>query len=217
MDLGRASRTGTGPALVSRQVSKRQLEIQLGKLKTLEEPRLKLEQYPISPETASELLYMAGFEHHDLRGLVLDLGTGTGRLAIGAALMGAENVLGVDIDKRVIRLAEENARKARVNVDWIVTSLDGVRGSFDAVVMNPPYGTRIPHEDTVFLSRAMELAPVAYSIHKSSTRPFLIRFAGKKGWRVDEVRSASMRIPHLYEFHRKKWKSISVDLYRIKS
>jgi len=195
--------------------SKRQLEIQLGTLWILESPQLKLEQYPVSPEIASELLYMAGFEHHDLRGHVIDLGTGTGRLAIGADLMGAETVLGVDIDKRAITLADENARKVGVDVEWVISDLDGVRGSFDAVVMNPPYGTRTPHNDTRFLTRALELAPVAYSIHKSSTREFLMRFVGKKGWEVDGVRSMSMRIPHLFEFHRKKWKTIKVDLYRI--
>ena len=98
---------------------------------------------------------------------------------------------------------------------WVISNLNGVRGWFDAVVMNPPYGTRTPHNDTRFLTRALELAPVAYSIHKSSTREFLMRFVGKKGWEVDGVRSMSMRIPHLFEFHRKKWKTIKVDLYRI--
>ena len=69
-----------------RTLSKRQLEIRLGKLKILESPRLKLEQYPVSPEVAAELLYMAGFEHDDLHGKkIAELGTGTGRLAIGAA------------------------------------------------------------------------------------------------------------------------------------
>ncbi len=183
----------------------------------LEYPQLKLEQYPVSPEIASELLYMAGFEHHDLRGHVIDLGTGTGRLAIGAVLMGAEKVLGVDIDKRAIALADENARKVGVDVEWVISDLNGVRGSFDAVVMNPPYGTKTPHNDTRFLSRALELAPVAYSIHKSSTREFLIRFAQEKRWEVDAVRSMTMRIPHLFEFHRKKWEAIKVDLYRITS
>ncbi len=196
--------------------SKRQLEVQLGQLRILEYPQLKLEQYPVSPEIASELLYMAGFEHHDLRNII-DLGTGTGRLAIGAGLMGAETVLGVDIDKRAIALADENARKVGVDVEWVISDLDGVRGPFDAVVMNPPYGTRTPHNDTRFLSRALELAPVAYSIHKSSTREFLMRFARRKGWEVDAVRSMTMRIPHLFEFHRKKWKTIRVDLYRITS
>src|SRR3989442_2599006 len=92
-----------------RQLSKRQLEIQLDKLRILESPNLKLEQYPVSSEVASELLYMAGFEHNDLDGRVLDLGTGTGRLAIGATLMVAEQDAGVDEDKRALALARANS------------------------------------------------------------------------------------------------------------
>jgi len=200
-----------------KQLSKRQLEVQLGQLQTLSDPQLKLEQYPVSPEVASELLFMAGFEHNDLEGNVVDLGTGTGRLAIGASLMGAKHVLGVDIDPRAISVAATNARKAEVNIDWVVSSLNAIRGLFDTAVMNPPYGTRVRHGDTEFLGYAMELAPVVYSIHKAVTRPFILRLAKKKGWKVDVVRSMNMKIPHLFEFHRKKWKAVIVDLYRVSS
>src|SRR5207302_6076559 len=99
--------------------SKRQLEILLGKLKILDKPNLKLEQYPVSAEAASELLYMAGFEHDDLGGRIIDLGTGTGRLAIGTALMGAEAPVGVDIDERSLARARESAGTAGVEGEWV--------------------------------------------------------------------------------------------------
>jgi len=198
-----------------RTISKRKLEIQLGKLETLKNPQLGLEQYPVSPEAASELLHMAGFEHNDLDGKIIDLGTGSGRLAIGAAIMGATDALGLDVDIESISIAVRNAKESQVQVDWVVGDLESVAGDFQSVLMNPPYGTRSPHLDIRFLSRAFELAPVSYSIHKSSTRKFLIEFAKKKGRRVDEVRSLGMRIPHLFDFHRKKWGTIQVDLYRI--
>jgi putative methylase len=82
--------------------------------------------------------------------------------------------------------------------------------------MNPPYGTRTSHADTEFLKKAIELAPVAYSIHKSSTRDFLLQFMTKLGAQVDQVRSMRMDIPHLFEFHEKKRATVEVDLYRIK-
>ncbi len=164
---------------------------------------------------ASELLYMAGFEHGDLEANIVDLGTGTGRLAIGAALNGAKEVLGLDIDRRSIRLAIQNGRRARVKTDWVIGDLDSVKGNFSTVIMNPPYGTRSPHQDTQFLSRAFDLAPISYSIHKSSTRTYLVQLVNKKGRRVDQVRRMTMQIPHLFGFHRKKWEAIQVDLYRI--
>jgi putative methylase len=198
------------------KLSKRQLEIQLGRLKILEKPNLKLEQYPVSSEVASELLYMAGFEHNDLDGRVIDLGTGTGRLAIGAALMGAEKVVGVDTDKRAIALARENGETARVQVEWVESDIETVSGRFDTVIMNPPYGTRTSHADTEFLKKAIGLASVVYSIHKSSTREFLVQLVTRSGWQVDQIRSMRMAIPHLFEFHDKKRATVEVDLYRIK-
>src|SRR2546427_11517006 len=198
-----------------RQLSKRQLEIQLDKLKILESPNLKLEQYPVSSEVASELLYMAGFEHNDLDGRVLDLGTGTGRLAIGAALMGAEEVIGVDVDKRALALARENAEASGVRVEWVQSGMEKVTLRFDTVLMNPPYGTRTSHADTRFLEKDFELASVVYSIHKSATRDFLQQFVARSGWKVDEVRSMRMEIPHLFEFHQKKRGGVEVELYRV--
>jgi len=198
-------------------VSKRQLEIQLGKLKILQTPKLGLEQYPISPEVAAELLYMAGFEHRDLQGEIIDLGTGTGRLAIGAAIMGSQKVVGVDIDKKAIALARENARATGVQVEWVVSDVAKVVGRYDTVIMNPPYGTRSPHLDVRFLERAFELAPVSYSIHKSSTREYLNGVISKKNRRVDALRNMTLSIPHLFPFHNKKWNNVEVDLHRIVS
>lgn len=196
-------------------IPKRQLEIKLDKLETLKTPKLGLEQYPVSAEAASELLYMASFEHNDLEGRIIDLGTGTGRIAIGAALMGASDIVGLDVDGPSIYIAVRNARESNVNVGWVIGDLNSVVGGFQTVLMNPPYGTRSPHMDARFLTRAFELAPVTYSIHKSSTRNFLTELAKKNGRRVDVVRSLEMRIPHLFDFHRKKWETIQVDLYRI--
>lgn len=66
---------------------------------------------------------------------VLDLGTGSGILAIGAALLGAE-ALGVDIDPAVIPQAMDNARRNQVQASFQLGSLDEVEGPFDLVVAN---------------------------------------------------------------------------------
>ena len=195
--------------------SKRQLEIKLSKLKILETPTLRLEQYPVSPEAAAELLYMAGFEHDDLEGRIIDLGTGTGRLAIGAALMSPAHVVGVDVDARALELARENAKTAGVKVKWVQSTIDELDGTYDTVIMNPPYGTRTAHADTRFLDKAFQLASITYSIHKTSTRTFIGRYINKSRRRIAETRSISMKIPHLFSFHARRWKSIEVDLCRI--
>lgn len=198
-----------------KHLSKRQLEAQLSKLKILEKPNLKLEQYPVSSTVAGELLYMAGFEHDDLEGRVIDLGTGTGRLAIGTSLMGADEIVAVDIDEQSLSIAKENAERVHARVEWIHSDIEKVNGRFDAVIMNPPYGTRTSHADTRFLEKAFQLAPVTYSIHKSATREYLVQFLTKSGWKADQVRSMRMDIPHLFEFHEKKRGMVEVDIYRI--
>ncbi|RDI94850.1 50S ribosomal protein L11 methyltransferase [Meiothermus sp. QL-1] len=66
---------------------------------------------------------------------VLDLGTGSGILAIAAALLGAEAV-GVDLDGAVIPQARANAERNGVEVQFLEGSLEDVEGPFDLVVAN---------------------------------------------------------------------------------
>src|SRR5437879_12047217 len=100
--MGRASRTRTSPPLrkaVPNLLSKRQLEINLSKMRIREDPDLSLEQYPVSPEVGAELLFMARFEHRDITGRkLLDLGSGTGTLPIRAGLLAATDIGGLDLD-----------------------------------------------------------------------------------------------------------------------
>src|SRR5207247_2022848 len=218
IDMGTTARAGSRPALElaeKRLPSKRQLEIVLSKLKILETPKLRLEQYPVSAKAAAELLYMAGCEHDDLEGRIIDLGTGTGRLAIGASLMGSAHVVGVDVDARALELARENAKTAGVKVKWVQSTIDKLDGTYDTVIMNPPYGTRTIHADTRFLDKAFQIASITYSIHKASTRTFLDRYVNKSRRRIAETRSMSMKIPHLFSFHARRSKRIEVDLCRI--
>jgi ribosomal protein L11 methyltransferase len=66
---------------------------------------------------------------------ILDLGTGSGILAIGAALLGAEAV-GMDIDPVVVPQAIENARLNQVRATFQQGSLEDLQGLFDLVVAN---------------------------------------------------------------------------------
>lgn len=67
---------------------------------------------------------------------VLDLGTGSGILAIIAALLGAE-VEAVDIDPRAVSVARENARANNVDIYFQSGELHDVRGSsYDLIAVN---------------------------------------------------------------------------------
>lgn len=67
---------------------------------------------------------------------VLDVGTGSGILAIAAAKRGARPVVAVDTDPLAVRAATENAARNEVRVDVRAGSVGGVEGSFDLVLAN---------------------------------------------------------------------------------
>lgn len=69
---------------------------------------------------------------------VLDLGTGSGILAIAAAKLGVGQVLALDLDPEACRVARENVRKNRVEdrVQVREGSLEEAMGPFDLIVAN---------------------------------------------------------------------------------
>jgi ribosomal protein L11 methyltransferase len=81
---------------------------------------------------------LAALQELDLAGRsVLDVGTGTGLLAIAAALLGAELVVGCDTDPLATEAAAENAARNGVDLELHTGSLEAVPpGSFDVVVAN---------------------------------------------------------------------------------
>lgn len=66
---------------------------------------------------------------------VLDYGCGSGVLAIAAALLGAADVLAVDIDPVAVETADANARANEARAVRVGT-VDEAAGSFDVVVAN---------------------------------------------------------------------------------
>ena len=69
---------------------------------------------------------------------ILDVGTGSGILAIAAQKLGARRILAIDIDPMAIDCARENAAANHVKggIDFRVGSLGGLRRRFDIVVAN---------------------------------------------------------------------------------
>lgn len=70
---------------------------------------------------------------------VLDVGCGTGILAIASLLLGASHAVAVDIDANAVRIARQNAMQNGVlsRMDVLQGNLvDGVQGKYDLVVAN---------------------------------------------------------------------------------
>ncbi len=76
---------------------------------------------------------------------LLDVGTGSGILAIGAALLGFDPVVGVDNDPEALEVARENARINGLEhrVDFVLSDQVEVAGKFHVVMANIQAGPLI--------------------------------------------------------------------------
>jgi putative methylase len=222
-----------------RLARKLDLELLLSQIAPNPAPAAKLEQYTIPTDVAATMLYIAAYVHDDiLNKAILDLGCGTGRLALGAAFLGAREVVGVDVDRTAVRVASECSLKTCLQrkVQWVVSDIDVVHGKFDTVLQNPPYGGQTRGADRKFLEIALKTGRVVYSLHKGlheeeslvkslranphgivpvASSPFLAEFVERHGGKIKAVYAMVMAIPHMFSFHTKTRHEFVVDLYVI--
>jgi putative methylase len=222
-----------------RLIRKIDLERFLARVSPQPTPRAELEQYTVSEQIAASMLYLAAYQNGGIVGKsVLDLGCGTGRLALGAAFLNAKSVVGIDIDRLAIKTARENASKTDLAdcVLWINGDINAVIGCFDTVLQNPPFGVQTPQADRAFLVKALEVGNTIYSLHnhpkvdkqlitqlkasgdfiRVAPSPFLERFIAKQGGVVVAVYAMVMTIGRMFDFHVKAKHDFVIDLYVIK-
>jgi ribosomal protein L11 methyltransferase len=86
---------------------------------------------------ASTRLSILALQRLDLAGRsVIDVGTGSGVLAIAAAKLGAARVTGIDTDPDAIGSALDNVGRNSVNVELRVADVASFDGTFDVVLAN---------------------------------------------------------------------------------
>jgi len=224
-----------------RLTRKLDLEILLSQIKPHPTPDPRLEQYTIPADIAATILYLAAYTNRDIEEkTVLDLGCGTGRLALGAAFLGAKQVTGVDIDKTAVKTAAENSLKIGLKgkVEWVNADINVIHGKFDTVLQNPPFGVQKKGADINFLEKALQSGGVVYSLHKgvenniewldkrsvnrkraSKTCPssFLGKFIENRGGETKAVHRLTMKIPHMFKFHTHEKHEFVVDLFVIET
>ncbi len=220
-----------------RLVRKRDLDLMLSKVDPHPAPTAELEQYTISADTAATMLYIAAYSHGNIVGKrVVDLGCGTGRLALGAAFMGAREVVGVDLDRTAVKKARENSINSNLKkkTQWIIADIDSLHGRFDTVLQNPPFGVQKRGADRKFIMKALELGSVVYSLHKRphsdpslvarlkassdgavkvSASSFMEQFVDENCGTIDAVYALLMTVPHMFSFHTEKRHEFVADLY----
>lgn len=165
-------------------------------------------------------MFIASQVYNDIKDRkIIDLGCGSGFLAIGAAILGAKEVIGVDLDLNAVKTAKKNAKTAKVEdkIQWVIGDVTSITGKFDVVLQNPPFGVKKRGADILFLKKALEIGRVIYTLHKSSekNRKFIKnKIINEKG-EVSAIFQMNLIIPRLFNFHYKKRHIVKVDLYRV--
>jgi len=195
------------------------LEMMLQRLSGFSKPRAALEQYQTPAPLAARLLFHALMKHDIEDRSVCDLGSGTGVLAIGAALLGAGQVTGIEMDEGAVQVAETNARLLNAEVTFVVADVRDsdflVRaGRCDTVIMNPPFGAQKAHADRPFIDAALALAPVTYSIFNAGSAPFVKAYTEGRAEIAEKVGGA-FPIKRTFAFHTKDVQEIEVEILRL--
>ncbi|MCI4350280.1 MAG: METTL5 family protein [Thermoplasmata archaeon] len=185
----------------------------MGRLAPYPDPKAELEQVVTPAELATELLGEADLRG-DLEGRnVLDLGSGTGVLAIGAALLGAL-VRGVEIDPAAVAVARSNAMSQGVDVAFETREVDASGPTVHTVIMNPPFGAQTKHADAPFWEAAFALADGAiYAFASAASRTFIERRAVARAARIEVTRPVRWELARTFPHHRKRRAEIPVDLW----
>jgi len=203
-------------------MTKKQLSILLSKLKVFEKPSMMLEQHPTDSEVAGDALWFA-YMQGDIQGkAIADLGSGTGILGLGALLLGAEKAYLIDIDPEALCLAMQNKdfleqeTGQKLNAIFSAGDIAVFDEKADVVIMNPPFGTKSTNADTLFLLKAMDLAPVIYSFHKASTKGYIDRLVSESKFQTTHYQEFDFPLKKAMEHHRKAIERIRVGFWRLK-
>jgi putative methylase len=172
------------------------------------------EQVVTPAERAAELLGEAELRGDIAGRTVADLGSGTGVLAIGAALLGAAEVFGVERDATAMLTARRNADRVGVSVRWVEEEVEGFRSPVQTVLMNPPFGAQKRGADRPFWDAAIAVASGAiYAFALADSRTFIERRAVGGGARIESRRAVRWVLPRTFAHHRERRRDLPVDLW----
>lgn len=196
-------------------MKKKALDMALSQIPAHTSPKPQLEQYITPVNIASDVLFLA----HSLGDIedksVIDLGCGTGIFAIGAKLLGARNVIGIDVDDQAIQIARNTAKKLEIDVDFHVCEINDFKKDCDTVLQNPPFGAQKRHADRPFITKALDISNVVYSLHLTKTQRFIEKEAQRLNAMVTHTQNYKFEIKHTFDFHTNEKKFFDVMIFRI--
>ncbi|HYS71138.1 MAG TPA: METTL5 family protein [Thermoplasmata archaeon] len=196
-------------------MKQRELEILLQKVKPHPSPNPTLEQYQTPATIAAEVLYFAHGKGDIAGRKVLDAGCGTGIFAIGAKLLGADEVIALDMDEAALGVAMGNAKSLGVDVSLLTVDVRDFPEPCDTVIQNPPFGSQRPHADAPFLEHALLIGSIVYTFHNGETEAWVEERAAALGGAITDRLRFAFPIPHTFGFHRDAVREVPATMFRI--
>ncbi len=202
-------------------MNKKKLSILLSKLSNFEFQNLKLEQYPTDSNIAAEVLWDAYLKGDIKDKTIADLGCGHGILGLGALVLGAKQVIFVDVDEKILDIARKNKEylekelNEKFNSSFMHKNVRHFKKKVDVILQNPPFGVKRTHMDKLFLLKAMELAPIIYTFHKLSTENFVKSIVEDYGYKIKQRFRFKFPLRKSFWFHMKSVKHIDVGCWKL--
>jgi len=143
---------------------------------------------PETEHVIERVLGLSGRRRH-----ILDIGCGSGAIAVTLAIETGAGVVATDISPPALLIARHNARTLGAAVEFVCCDLaSAIRGEFDVVASNPPY---VPEGEIAGLQReirehepraALDGGPTGTEIY-SRLVPQAARLLRRGGWVVFEI------------------------------
>ena len=153
--------------------------------------------------------------------IIVDLGVGTGILSFLALRLGAQGVIGIDIDRQVLQIARKNASLLNIqNLNLIHSSVEFFKfekfaNNINGVIMNPPFGTKRKFLDFVFLKRAMQTRGWVLTLHKSNNESDrkISTLCSENKYIISNKKKLIFNLPNTHKNHILNTYEVEVALY----
>ena len=198
-------------------MKQKELEIILQKVPTFEKPSPMLEQYLTPAKIAADIIFIA-YQFGDIEDkIVFDLGCGTGIFSIGAKIMGAKKVLGIDIDENCLKIARKYSKENKLKITFIKKNIKDIKIKCDTIIMNPPFGAQKSNKkaDRKFIEKGFEIANVIYSLHLLKTVSFIEKMVKSLNGEINFYKKYNFPIKYTFDFHEKKVINFEISLLRM--
>lgn len=120
---------------------------------------IEIVNFPGVSKVGRDTLALASFAGRIAGRSFLDVGTGTGFVAIYLASLGKKTEA-TDISKTSIKAAVQNAKNSRLNLRLIESDLfKNISGKYDVITFNPPVGNSRSSNITVFIEMIKSILP----------------------------------------------------------